>query len=569
MEATNIKSLFGSANQFIIPSYQRAYSWGRKQHEQFIQDLRDAKSRYYLGHFLFEKTENNEATCLIDGQQRLTTIVIFFSSIQEELQKRGEYNDAKRLCHTYIRDSFTKNRRFKTVNYDDAFFLNEIIDRASFTSRETLSSSSQKRIRDCREYFESVFKQETTETLHNWISLIENASVTEFKVSSKIEAAQIFAFQNDRGKSLSHLEILKSFFMLQIYLQEGNIAFQEDFTIKLNNAFENIYKAIVRINTKEDDVLRYFWMAYSTKGYGTENPLEEIKEHFKNQPIKELLTFTEKLAQAYQQVENIELDKSFDMMNLRRLNNLALTFPVLIKAKVIANTEEKTYSRLVRLAENATFRQAARGGRAAIESRLNGLLVNSTDDESFNIQINNFVERMKWDYWNDNELKRVLSSGYIYGNRKICTYLLWRYEQNLCTHDYPAPRLNWEEIVKKESLDHIAPQHPKDGEPLANGYGQYKDFENPSNGIESGEWLHSIGNLLLMSQSQNSAIGNKDFIKVKLPSYESEKSMLRQQKEIRTFVEDKNNPYWDKNAIERRGNHIIKHCMTIWDLNKI
>ena len=269
MEAINIQSLFSTASQFIIPSYQRAYSWGTSQREQFIQDLRDAADRYYLGHFLFEKADGSDGVCLIDGQQRLTTIVIFFSCMQQELEKRSVSGDdiemtAKRLHHTYIRDSFTKKRRFKTVDYDDAFFLNEIIDRSTFVPEEELTSSSQKRIRHCREYFEKVFEGEDTVTLLKWTNLIEQANVTEFKVGSKIEAAQIFAFQNDRGKALSHLEVLKSFFMLQIYLHEAQET-QEDYILRLNKAFEDIYEAIVRISTNEDDVLRYFWMAYSTK----------------------------------------------------------------------------------------------------------------------------------------------------------------------------------------------------------------------------------------------------------------------------------------------------------------
>lgn len=574
MDAINIQSLFSTASQFVIPSYQRAYSWGTDQREQFIQDLRDAVDKYYLGHFLFEKTEGNEGVCLIDGQQRLTTIVIFFSCMQNELEKRGANEGAevemtaKRLHHTYIRDSFTKKRRFKTVDYDDAFFLNEIIDRNNFIPEEELKSSSQRRIRHCRDYFETIFSQEDTQTLLKWTNLIEFANVTEFKVASKIDAAQIFAFQNDRGKPLSHLEVLKSFFMLQIYLHESHET-QEDFILRLNKAFEDIYEAIVRISAKEDDVLRYFWMAYSTKGYGTERPLEEIKAYFKKKSVIELIEFVDKLARAYRLVEYIEKDKSFDIMNLKRLNNMALTYPLLIKAKIIANVEEHTYARLVKLAENITFRQAARGGRAVIESRLHALLVNSWDESSFNQQINNFVERMNWDYWNDSELKRVLNSGYIYSNRKVCTYLLWRYEQSLCPQDYPAPRLNWDEIVRKESLEHIAPQHPQDGKPLASGYGEYRNLEFPSEGIETGEWLHSIGNLLLMSQSQNSAVGNKDFVSIKLPSYESETSMLRQQKEIRSFLDESDNPCWNKNAIERRGKHIIEKALDIWNINKI
>ena len=82
MEAAKIKALFYRDVRYVIPSYQRAYSWEEQQREQFIEDLRDVSDKYYLGHFLFEKTENGSVLCLIDGQQRLTTIVIFFSCLR-------------------------------------------------------------------------------------------------------------------------------------------------------------------------------------------------------------------------------------------------------------------------------------------------------------------------------------------------------------------------------------------------------------------------------------------------------------------------------------------------------
>lgn len=444
--------------------------------------------------------------------------------------------------------------------------MNEIIDRSSFIPEEEFSSSSQRRIRHCRIYFEEVFAKETTEILLHWAELIESASTTEFRVASKIEAAQIFAFQNDRGKRLSNLEVLKSFFMLQIYLHEGE-AIQEDYITRLNKAFQDIYEAIVTIDTKEDDVLRYFWMAYSSKGYNSERPLEEIKSFFNKKKLTELIQFVDLLARAYRHVVAIEKDKTFDMMNLKRLDNMALTIPLFIKARVIANVSDITYYRLVKFAENITFRQAARGGRAVIENRLHGLLVNSKDDDSFNMHLNNYINGMQWDYWNDSELKRSLSSGYIYGNRKVCRYLLWRYEQSLCPPNHPVTRVVWEDIMSKESLEHIAPQTPKDEE-LAHGYGIYRDIEHPENGIESGEWLNSIGNMLLLSQSQNSAAGNKDLTK-KLEIYNKENSLIRQQQEVISFMRDPQNPFWDKDCIERRSKHIIERAMEIWDISKI
>ena len=96
-------------------------------------------------------------------------------------------------------------RRLKTVDYDDTFFLNEIIDRRNFIPEDELASASQRHIRHCREYFDSVFSKETTDVLLQWEKLLSNASITYFIVENKVDAVQIFAFSNDRGKPLSRL----------------------------------------------------------------------------------------------------------------------------------------------------------------------------------------------------------------------------------------------------------------------------------------------------------------------------------------------------------------------------
>lgn len=562
MDQYNLKLLF-DFGQLEIPRYQRAYSWGKKQREQLIEDLRDSNGKYYLGHFLFEKNEGNNTIRVIDGQQRLTTLVIFFSSLCAELAQRDEkyMKDVKRIRHTYLMDSFTSQRRLKTVDYDDTFFMNEVVDRRCFVPECELLSASQRHIRHCREYFDNVFSKESSDVLLEWERLLTNANVTYFMVENKVEAVQIFAFSNDRGKPLSHLEVLKSFFMLQIYIQSEK---QSDNIQRLYDSFAKIYHSVVNITTREDDVLRYFWMAYGGKGFYSEDYLAEIKSYSKKGGVEEIIRFTEQLSRAFHYVEFVEKDNSFDMTNLRRLDRMAQSWPLLIKAKVISNVEDNTWIRLVRLLENVTFRSLIRGGRADIESRLHQLLVNFNDDSSLNQRIDIFKEGMKNDYWNDSELHNAIDSGYIYGRRKACTYLLWRYEQHLCPRDYSNPKVAWEDIMNSQSLDHIAPQHPKDGEPLASGYGNY----DGDNGIESEGWLHSIGNLVLMSQEQNSSIGNRNFVEVKLQSYENA-NLMWQQKEIINYVSDRNNPVWDKNAIERRGNHLIDEAIKIWSFDNI
>src|SRR5207248_5623134 len=121
-----INKLFDRENRrFEIPSYQRAYSWGDKQINQFIEDLKNAVKQYYLGHFLFEEKDEN-TLYVIDGQKRLTTCVIFFSVIKKELEKReidGEKLnlDLDYIISSYIRDLKKGTQKFKTVHYDNNF----------------------------------------------------------------------------------------------------------------------------------------------------------------------------------------------------------------------------------------------------------------------------------------------------------------------------------------------------------------------------------------------------------------------------------------------------------------
>ena len=506
---------------------------------------------------------------MIDGQQRLTTVVIFMSCLHHELMSRTDVPDE--VCLNELRMTYLTNmkgvQRFHTVNYDDPFFRKEIINRDAgtqeekehFLSKEALDSSSKQNIRDCRVYFDKKFHEADTTTLVHWFDLVENAKVTYYEVSSKIEAAQIFAFQNDRGKSLSHLEVLKAFFMLQIYIRGGEE--KEDFIQSLEEAYRNIYSTIVKIKTNEDNVLRYFWIAYR-KGYNTENPLQEIKDYYVGRSIEKIIGFVDKLASAFRYVESVETSKDKTIININRQNNYAWALPVLIKGAVVANASKETMNYLAAVIENFTFRAMVRGGRADVQSRFNNLIKDANDDSSFRVNIVSFIDTIKREYWNDKQFRDALDNGYIYNRRAACSYLLWRYEETLQTKGYEQDLY----FIKKESLEHIAPQHPKDGV-IATGYGAYQDTEHPEEGIESGEWLSSIGNMLLVSAPHNSSLGNNNF-KDKLADY-SKCNLMMQQKELVDQFKDVENPVWDKACIEARGKRIIDKAMEIWNLDKI
>lgn len=571
MESLTIQKLFDAKNrQFEIPAYQRSYSWGKTQIEQFIDDLRNASSQYYLGHFLFESSSDN-TLLIIDGQQRLTTCVIFFSSLRNELSSRKQNGenvsiDLDDIADYYIRDIRKGTQKFKTVEYDNNFFVNEVIDRTD--SSQEPATRSQEKIRKAKKMFGDVLAKIETNKIERWYNLVQNATITQYVVSNKAEAAQIFAFQNDRGKALSKLEILKSYFMLQIYLSSADKDLINENIKYLENEFSTIYQRIVNVDENEDDVINYYWRAVSGKGYYSDEIVEGVKKQLSEQADKIvwIKNFVSGVAQAFDTVLKVKKSDYSYIVNLFDLNNMALSYPFFIKCDR-CKTSDDTFKRMARFLENITFRSLIRGGRADVESRLTWFLINGGTDGEINGGIDAMINKIKtdgwWGYWSDNELMRCVDTGWFYKNR-VDNYLLWKYELYLCNENHPKPhQVTFKDLIRNESIEHIAPQTPTNGDPIANGYG---DYEGES-GIASGEWLNCVGNLMLISQSHNSSIGNKPFAE-KLASYGKD-NLLNQQKEIVDFVENKNNPVWDKTAIEKRHEKIKKAVEDIWDLNKI
>ena len=508
---------------------------------------------------------------IIDGQQRLTTCVIFFSSLRNELSSREQNGenvsiDLDDIADYYIRDIRKRTQKFKTVEYDNNFFVNEVIDRTD--SSQEPATRSQEKIRKAKEMFGEVLAKTETNEIERWYNLVQNATITQYVVSNKAEAAQIFAFQNDRGKALSKLEILKSYFMLQIYLSSVHKDLINENIKYLENEFSTIYQRIVNVNENEDDVINYYWRAVSGKGYHSDEIVEGVKKQLSEQADKIvwIKNFVSGVAQAFDNVLKVKKSDYSYIVNLFNLNNMALSYPFFIKCDR-CKTSDDTFKRMARFLENITFRSLIRGGRADVESRLNWFLINGGTDGEINGGIDAMINKIKtdwwWGYWNDNELMRCVDTGWFYKNR-VDNYLLWKYELYLCNENHPKPhQATFKDLIRNESIEHIAPQTPTNGDPIANGYG---DYEGES-GIASGEWLNCVGNLMLISQSHNSSIGNKPFAE-KLASYGKD-NLLNQQKEIVDFVENKNNPVWDKTAIEKRHEKIKKAVKDIWDLNKI
>lgn len=557
MEAsTHIKKVF-QGNKLFVPDYQRAYSWetetennkSSKQVNVFISDLEEynrskTESKYYFGHFLFEEKSDSKFG-IIDGQQRLTTIIIFMSAIFNRLKAiRGLSEKEQESYEDIIKRNSTY--RFSTVQYDNQLFKDYVIDRIK-KDKNGLDTVSAKRIVKAFDFFTQYLSDKDEKYLNKMLDTIQNASCTTHPVTDESEAIQMFIFQNNRGKKPSNLEIIKAQFMFYVHLHGGED--KEELIKEIKTRFENIYKSISSIEYRisEDDVLVYTLRVHFNSLWET-NAIEKINKILsEDNAIEFVKSFTYSLKVSFEHLTTFFGKDEKEHINIHSLvsvGGIGIAIPFIIKAYKFG-LSKNMISDLCSNLESLVLRNRLIGTRADMTSRLNDIYQKFTSENPDVQPIFDRVSWIKnvsydswwWSYWNNEELKKA-TQGAI--NHSIAKFLLWKYENHLESQGKNGYSLTRFDSIKSPELEHIAPQTEN---PEA-GYSSYdEEFMN--------QYINCLGNYLLLSKSHNCSVGNKPFVE-KRNSY----NHLEQQREIQKMTSE--NKVWTKELIEKRKEKIVK-----------
>jgi uncharacterized protein with ParB-like and HNH nuclease domain len=553
MEAsTNIKRML-AGNTIFVPNYQRAYSWEtEKQVNVFLSDLEDyikssTNSSYYFGHFLFEKKED-DCFGVVDGQQRLTTIVIFLSALFNKLKsirdltekEEGIFEDIIKRKSVY---------HFETVEYDEQLFKDYVINQTK-KDDNGLDTESAKRIVGAFDFFTTKFSVKQEKELLDLLNAVQTANCTTHLVEKESEAIQMFIFQNNRGKKPSNLENIKAEFMFNVYLYGGEE--KEELIEEIKKRFEKIYKSISSIEYKinEDDVLTFTQRVFFNS-LSESNALEKISSELsKETRISFIKDFTQSLATSFEYLTTFfgrDEKKHIEIHSLITLGGFTLVIPFIIKAYSFGLPVSEI-CKLCSTLESLVLRHRLIGTRAEIVPRINDIY--QKFDVS-NKDIKNITEHINWmktrpdedwrcKYWNNTALKNSLQSGL---NHAVAKFLLWKYENYLESNGQNGYSVRRYDEIEKPELEHIAPKT----ETPERGYDDYdEEFQN--------QYIDCLGNYLLISKSHNCSIGNKPFVE-KYDSY----NHLAQQREIQNLSRDTKT--WTKELIEQRKEKIINFIL--------
>ncbi|BCZ19860.1 hypothetical protein NHP190012_15020 [Helicobacter sp. NHP19-012] len=266
-------------DSYTIPLYQRAYSWEKEQWGQFLADLEEVTrggNKYYFGNVLLESLEDETHIDIIDGQQRITTILIFIRTLYNVLAERVNNEDklgqnvSEEKFLSYLIEDFLVNRdvpKLQAVKYDNPYFQGMIItDNA--TMRQDPRTPSQQRIKGAKDFFIDRLKKYETPHILDLLDKVKNATVLRTEFQNKKDSVLIFELQNNRGKTLTHMERLKSYLAYQIYTYSKNRQSAERRLKNMARVFEGIYGMLYYLgNWEEDTILRFFNISYFKQGY--------------------------------------------------------------------------------------------------------------------------------------------------------------------------------------------------------------------------------------------------------------------------------------------------------------
>ncbi|NBZ89443.1 DUF262 domain-containing protein [Stagnihabitans tardus] len=228
--AAYIGSILRDGKPYLVPKYQRDYSWTKDEVEQLWEDitraLKDQQSTYFIGSIVINDG-NSSAYEVIDGQQRLTTLSILLCALRDRAKMSSNPKLAERLESDFLGkfDYGTQETSPKiTLNINNrAFFSEKIInaDGVDSVRREAQSRATSKSNRLLAEsylYFHGVIERELADGVgfSDFVQRIVEAlddvvQVIRISVKDDYDAYMLFETLNDRGLALSVADLLKNY----------------------------------------------------------------------------------------------------------------------------------------------------------------------------------------------------------------------------------------------------------------------------------------------------------------------------------------------------------------------
>ena len=558
---TTLNKLLNTSRQFIVPIFQRNYSWQKSQYEQLWFDILRAskfkeKQNHFIGSIVYidmgTPAGRPQQLLLIDGQQRLTTISILLCAIKDYVQK---FNLETKLINLakiknqflYNSDEIDEDRYKLLLNVQDKETYIKLIDNTIFTVNKPATN-----IIKCYEFFyeriEDFIKQYgQIDEIYAGIFKLSLVSISLDKDSDNPQ--MIFESMNSTGKDLSQTDLLRNYLLMDL-TPEKQTRLYKTYWKPMEELFgEDIYKNDVN---KFDYFIRDFLTLKSDTGHicKINNVYENFKRYYldnnceKFVVLKDLFTYAKYYACIDLLQENDDELKLY-WQEFKKLDS-HVVYPFLLKlyddySRQILIKED--FKKILQVVISYLWRRAICEIPTNSLSKTFATLYQAVDkDDYVNSVIKAFVFKSSYKRFpSDYEVREKLQTKDIYHFR-LRKYLLEALENYYHKEPIDLNTANY-------TIEHIMPQNIEHNLSWQQMLGE--DWQE----VHS-LYLHSLGNLTITGY--NAEMSNKSFgEKVNGESGFKHSHLKLNESIVQCDV-------WNKKAIQRRTNILTDIILKIW-----
>lgn len=558
---TTLNKLLNTSRQFIVPIFQRNYSWQKNQYEQLWFDILRAskfkeKQNHFIGSIVYidmgTPAGRPQQLLLIDGQQRLTTISILLCAIKDYVQK---FNLETKLINLakiknqflYNSDEIDEDRYKLLLNVQDKETYIKLIDNTIFTVNKPTTN-----IIKCYEFFyeriEDFIKQHgQIDEIYAGIFKLSLVSISLDKDSDNPQ--MIFESMNSTGKDLSQTDLLRNYLLMDL-TPEKQTRLYKTYWKSMEELFgEDIYKNDVN---KFDYFIRDFLTLKSDTGYicKINNVYENFKRYYldnnceKFAVLKDLFTYAKYYAWIDLLQENDDELKLY-WQEFKKLDS-HVVYPFLLKlyddySRQILIKED--FKKILQVVISYLWRRAICEIPTNSLSKTFATLYQAVDkDDYVNSVIKAFVFKSSYKRFpSDYEVREKLQTKDIYHFR-LRKYLLEALENYYHKEPIDLNTANY-------TIEHIMPQNIEHNLSWQQMLGE--DWQE----VHS-LYLHTLGNLTITGY--NAEMSNKSFGEKVNGESGFKHSHLKLNESIAQ------SDVWNKKAIQRRTNILTDIILKIW-----
>lgn len=550
----NLMQFLAGKHQFIIPIYQRTYSWTNSQCTQLWNDIvRVAMNPQVPGHFvgsivyiqkgIYQSTAIPQLL-VIDGQQRLTTLSILLAALGQAIKKskQGLKITEKKIQNYYLlNNEEDDDLRYKLLlTHSDKETLMRLVEGNEFPS------TASQRVVENYEFFVRQI-QETKidlETLYDGIAKLIIVDVSLDRTQDNPQL--IFESMNSTGLELSQADLIRNFILMGLEPKEQNDLYNL-FWYPMEQSFGH---------TEYSSHFDRFMRDYLTIQFGGRIPrifevYLEFKTHIRAKSsinMREIVSDISRYAKHYVKLAFLREEDADIRTVLREINALKVDVAYPFLLQVMDDYSQSRITRdelltILRTIESYVFRRAICGIPTNSLNKTFATLYRSVEPGNYlvSFQAALLTKDSYRRFPSDDEFAEQLKIKDVY-NFRSRNYLLRKLENSTRTNELVD--------VEQYTIEHILPQNKNLSSKWKNELGEkWQDVQ--------ARYLHTIGNLTLTGY--NSEYSDHSFQEKRdYPEKGFRDSPLHLNRDI-ALLEN-----WNEQAIQARANKLAEYALRIW-----